>query len=391
MDLNQRFPCVDDMEKAARRRIPRFAFVYLYGGIGREVALSRNRTALDAITMNQRYLVAESVTRPNLSTEILGRRYDLPFGISPIGLSGLVWPKASEILAAAAAQHNIPTALSTFATSSLADIHKIAGDNAWFQLYLPNDPEIRKDLIKQAEISGYETLIITVDIPTQTRRDRDLRVGLSVPPKLTARTLFDIACQPRWVLETLHHGQPVFKTLTAYIPKSADLNITSRFLTNLIEGQVTHNDLALLRDHWKGKLVVKGIMSSEDALTCKSMGVDAIWVSNHGGRQLDAACAPIEILPEFRNAVGKRYPVFADSGPRTGLDIVRMLACCADFVFLGRAFMYSVAAFGARGADHVISILREELRSTLVQLGCSNMRDLPKYRDNAKMVTTYRK
>jgi len=379
-DLDQALPCVDDMEKAAKRRIPHFAFEYLYGGIGREAALERNRAMLDAVTFAPRYLVDEPGTDPDLSVNVLGQQYALPFGISPIGLSGLVWPQAAEILAKTAKENAIPMGLSTFATSKLEDI---ANENIWFQLYIPNDPDIYENLIHRAETSGVETLIITLDIPTRTRRDRDLRAGLSVPPKLTTRTLVDILTHPQWALATLYHGKPAFKTLQPYIPARANLEMTANFLADMIEGPVTRDILARVRERWKGKLVVKGVLSIEDAAICKSTGADAIWVSNHGGRQLDAARSPVEVLPDIRRAVGKGLPIFADSGPRTGLDIMRMLAMGADFVFLGRAFMYGLAAIGHEGPAHVIAVLREELRSSLVQIGCAKLNDLPSFIDTA--------
>ncbi|MCW3782106.1 alpha-hydroxy acid oxidase [Defluviimonas salinarum] len=379
MSLDQRFPCIDDLARKAARRIPEFAHEYLIGGIGREATLARNRAALDAVLFDPCYLPEALANRPYMGVELLGRRYDLPFGVSPLGLSGLMWPRAVDILAKAAAKANIPFGLSHFGTTHMSDAFAIAGRNAWFQFYAARDPGIRAAMLDEIEATGFEVLIVTIDIPSATRRDRELRVGLSVPPRITPRTLWQIATHPRWALAMALTGKPEFKNLLPYIPTGLSMAEEARFLTDVIEGHVTRDILRGLRKRWKGKLVVKGIINANDAEAALDCGADAIWVSNHGGRQLDATCASVEALPKIRAAVGPQATVIADSGPRTGLDIARMIASGADFVFLGRPFVYAVAALGRKGGDHAIHILREELRGAMAQIGCAAVRDLPKY------------
>ncbi len=375
INIVQSYPSVVDLEIAAKRRIPRFAWEYVSGGIGNEICVARNRLALDEVKLSPQYLVGQA-DNPDISCTLLGQNYDLPFGIAPIGLSGLMWPKTSEILAAAAKHNNIPCALSTFATTSLEDIKIIGGDHALFQLYPPKDPAIRTDLLHRAHKSGYKTLIVTVDIPVETRRDRDIRNGLSVPPQLNIKTLCQILARPQWTLATLLAGLPEFKTLKRYIPQGASLKQAATFLSDQVSWHITPQLLAEIRDQWSGNLIIKGILTSEDAAICQHIGADAIVVSNHGGRQLDAACSALDVIGDIRNTVGKKMPLICDGGVRNGLDIARMLAMGADFVLIGRPFVYAVAALGNKGGNHVIEILRNELKCTLAQLGCSTIDEL---------------
>lgn len=383
MDLHRKFPSVDDMESAARRRIPRFAWEYLISGIGREAGLRRNRTALDAITFRPRYLPETSTNTPDLGRRILGQDFNCPFGITPFGLTGLMWPRAADYAARTAANAHIPMGVSSFATTRMERLHEIAGPNAWYQHYPVNDPDMQKAMLAEIAHAGFEVLIVTVDIPTETRRDRDLRVGLSVPPRFDLGTVRDVAFKPRWALETLRAGSPSFVNLRPYVPDGLGLADSARFLLDAMEGTVTRGMLTEIRDLWPGKLVVKGILHPEDARTARTIGADAVWVSNHGGRQLDAALSPVEVLPEIRATLGADYPIFADSGPRNGLDIARMLAKGADFVFLGRAFIYGIAAIGAHGADHVANVLAAELRAAMGQIGCNAIDDLAEFLDRA--------
>ncbi len=376
MDLNKSFPCIDDLERATLRRLPRFASEYLRGGIGREVALVNNRVALDRVRFDARYIPNQDPGPVDLATRVLDQDFALPFGISPVGLSGLMWPRAVEILAKAAAKADIPMGLSHHATTHQSDFHAIAGKNGWFQLYPARDDDMRRAMIDEAIKTGFETLIVTVDIPGLTRRDRELRVGLSVLPRLNYETLWQVATHPRWALAAAFAGPPQFKNLLPYRPKGLSAKQQVEFFATFMDRPVCRQVLCDIRKQWPGKLVVKGISGMADAKAARDCGADAVWVSNHGARQLDAAPASVEMLPAIRQGLGTGAEIFVDSGPRTGLDIARMLASGADFVFLGRPFIYGVAGLGARGGDHAIHILREELRAVLVQLGCSRPADL---------------
>ena len=378
MNIDRKFPSVAEMQAAAKRRVPSFAYEYLSGGIGQETALKNNREALDQVKLTPRYL-SSVADRPDCSHQLFGRTYDAPFGVAPIGLGGLMWPRLAEHLAAAASSHNIPFALSGFGTTGLESIAEIALPNAWFQHYVTVDESINRSLVEKARTAGYEVLVITVDIPTVTRRAKDIRNGLSVPPRFDLRTIWDIALRPRWAIETLQAGIPRFQNLLPYIPEGSNLEQLGVFLSDVTEGHVSVDKLKWFRELWPGKLLVKGILDPREAELCKSIGIDAIIVSNHGGRQLDATRSPIEVIGSVRDAVGADMPLLADGGVRSGLDVLRFLARGADFVLVGRAFVYAVCAIGAAGADHVMNVFKEEFRMSMAQTGCPTVTDISSF------------
>ena len=377
MNINRRFPSIALMEAAAQRRIPHFAWDYMSGGIGRESVLAENCARLDRVKLCPRYLVDDAES-PDLSHSLLGTRYPSPFGVAPLGLSGLIWPQAAEHLARAARAEGISFALSGMATSSIEQIGAIGG-NIWYQHYAFADNDINADLLKRAQHSGFDTLVVTVDIPTSTRRDRDIRNGLAVPPEFNLRTLLDIVQRPAWALSMLRHGAPEFASIKPYLPVNLSLAQLGIQLSEMIEGHVSRDKLRWYRAQWPGNLIVKGILDADEAAACVDIGVDAIVVSNHGGRQLDAAQTSIDALPAIRQAVGIDYPLLADGGIRNGLDIARYLALGADYVLLGRAFMFALGAIGGNGGAHAITVLQAELAATLGQLGCPSIRHLPEF------------
>ena len=366
------------MRAAARRRVPEFALDYLEGGIGRGQNLAQNREVLDRLRFNPRY-ITDGANEPDCTRNIFGHTYDAPFGVAPIGLGGLIWPRAAEYLAAAATSHNLPFILSGFATTTLETIANISRQSAWYQQYVCFDEDIDRDMLARAKASGYRVLVITVDIPTANRRDHDLRNGVSVPPRFDWRTLRSAAACPAWCLATLRAGLPQFQNLLPYVPRGAGLDETAVFLTQLIEGHVTPEKLAWIRENWNGVLLVKGILNPADARTCIDAGADGLVVSNHGGRQLDGCLSAAEALPAIREVVGEDIPLLADGGVRNGLDIARMIAAGADLVLLGRPFMYAVAAMGERGAAHVMDVLKTEFVIAMRQIGCRQVADLPHF------------
>jgi L-lactate dehydrogenase (cytochrome) len=307
------------------------------------------------------------------------RSYSLPIGVSPMGLTGMQWPGAAEFLAATAQRQKIPFVLSTFATTRMERIAEIAPDAAWFQLYVLTEPAIEADLIARAQRSGYDVLVVTIDVPTATRRQRDIRNGLSVPPRIDVTTLLQILGRPKWALSTLRWGIPEFLNLKPYFPTNMSLADLGEYISRLTEGHVSLERLKEIRDSWPGKLVVKGVLHPADAEACRQIGADAIIVSNHGGRQLDAVPAAIDVLDDVKRACGDAMPVMVDGGIMSGLDIARALSRGADFVLIGRAFILGIAALGQDGGNHVVRLLREELRSTMGQLGCSRLADLPSF------------
>ena len=376
--MDQRFPSIASMQAAAKRRTPKFAWDYMMGGIGDEVGMQRNLTAFHDLKFMPRYL--SHVEEPDLTTKILGQTHAAPFGPAPVGLTGLMWPDAPLHILRAAAKHGLPAGMSSVATNSVEEGGAILGRNLWFQLYPMRDPEPEEDILKRFNAVGGEVLLLTVDVPGQTRRQRDIGNGLAVPPRQDWRTYLQGAMRPAWALETLKVGVPTFKTISRYVP-GADTSPLAfgHYLSSVLGGHNPIDRLKRYRDLWKGKLVIKGLLGLEDVRTAMEVGADAIIVSNHGGRQLDAAPTAVEVLPAIRQTVGGKMAIIADGGVRTGLDIAKYLALGADFVMLGRPMVMSVCAAGAAGPDHAMEILRQELVTTLNQIGCSDYRDLAKF------------
>ncbi len=383
MTRDRRFPSIHAMQARAARRVPRFAFGYVEGGIDREVCLAANVDALRRVVLEPRAIVDEAF-EPDLSVTLFGHTWPLPFAPAPLGLTGLIWPNAPALIARAAIGHGLPACLSTFATMSVEEIGAIAGSNLWFQLYCTVDPAIENDIVDRAEAAGASVLVVTVDVPTRTRRERDIASGLSVPPRFDRTTLMDIMARPTWALAMLRAGIPRFRTLEPYMPKGLALAQMGEHLASMSDGRVTAGKLERLRERWKGPMMVKGLLDPDDAVRMRDMGVDAVAVSNHGGRQFDAAPAPVDVLPAIRRAVGADYPLVADGGVRSGIDVARMIACGADFVLMGRAFAYAVAAGGETGLDHAIRIIHADLRQVMMQAGTPRLDDLPARRTTGR-------
>tara|TARA_R110002094_G_scaffold3033_4_gene11178 strand:+ start:915 stop:2237 length:1323 start_codon:yes stop_codon:yes gene_type:complete len=373
MDLHATYPALSDLRARARRRIPKFVWEYLDSGTGSEATKARNRTALDGIGMMPSVLDGEFT--PDLSTTLFGHPMPLPFGIAPIGMSGLIWPGAEPLLAQAGAAHGIPYTLSTVATQSPEDIAPHLGPQAWFQMYPPRDPDIRTDMLTRARTAGFSTLILTVDVPYASRRERQVRSGLTNPPKLTPRLLTQIATRPAWALATAKRGMPHMRGLDKYANAATRGLSPTAHVGYLLRTAPDWDYVSWLRDAWDGPFVVKGILRAPDAVRLDQMGVDALWVSNHAGRQFDGAPASIEALPAIRAATA--LPLIFDSGIESGLDILRALALGADFVMLGRAFHFALGALGAKGVDHLIDILARDMAANMGQLGARDLKSLP--------------
>lgn len=374
---NTNFPSIDDLRAEAKRKIPRFAFEYLDGGCNEDVNLNKNTTELREVELKPYYLNAH--TSSELKTELFGQVYDAPFGIAPVGLQGLMWPNAPEILAKAAFQHNIPFVLSTVSTSSIERISEITGGRAWFQLYHPAEDQIRNSIIKRAEAAGCPVLVILCDVPTFGYRPRDIRNGLAMPPRMTLQNILQIMGKPEWAIKTLIHGQPEFATMKPYMPKGLNMKQLGMYMNKTFSGRLNQEKVSAIRDLWKGKLVLKGVATEEDTEMAIKLGLDGIIVSNHGGRQLDAGQSSVKSLhPIVKNYKGK-IKIMMDSGLRSGPDVARTLASGADFSFLGRSFMYGVAALGNQGGDHTISILKTQLLQVMNQICCKSVTDFPQH------------
>lgn len=376
-EFNRRYPSVDDLRLRAKKRIPLFAFEYLDGGCNEDVNLRRNTSEIRDVELRPQYLSPHSGSE--LGTELFGQTYDAPFGIAPIGLQGLIWPGAPEILARAAFEHNVPFVLSTVSTSSIETICEITEGRAWFQLYHPTENRLRDDIIKRAEAAGCPVLVILCDVPTFGFRPRDIRNGLAMPPKMTIKNLLQIVMRPNWAWQTLRKGQPNFATLKPYMPAGLNLKELGKFMDETFSGRLNDEKIKPIRDMWKGKLVLKGVASEEDTERAIRLGLDGIIISNHGGRQLDAGQSTIKPLAKIAAKFGERITVMMDSGIRTGPDIARVLANGAKFTFLGRSFMYGVSALGHEGGRHTISLLKAQLQQVMEQICCQTTEDFPKH------------
>lgn len=373
LKYNPQYPSISDLKRKAKQRMPKFAFDYLEGGCNDEVNLSRNETDFHKITLMPHYL--RKLNGMDMSVDLFGHRYSAPIGISPIGLQGLMWPNAPEILAKAALRQNIPYILSTVSTSSIERIAEVSEGQAWFQLYHPTENSLRDDILKRLDAVQCPVLVVLVDVPSFGLRYREIKSGLSMPPRMTINNFLQAAIRPTWGIETLRVGIPEFATLKPYMSKDLNLSQLGKFMNSTFTGRVDMDKIAAIRDIWKGKLVIKGIVNEEDAEKVTAIGADGIIVSNHGGRQIDAGESTIKPLKGLVDKFGDKLKVMIDSGLRSGPDIGRALACGADFTFMGRPFMYGVGALGKKGGDHTIAILKLQLKQVMEQLGCETLED----------------
>ena len=372
MDYDSRLPGIDDLKRLARRRLPNFAFDYLEAGIDREVGKRRNREAFDEVRLTPRYL--RDVSTAALEVTIFGRRYAMPVGVAPVGLGNMLWPQAERSLASSAQQANVPYVLSTFSTTDLEEIAQAAPDVCWFQLYTPRQPAALRDLLARVRAAGFHVLVVTVDIPVGAKRNRELKNGLKLPFSFTWNIVWQSMTHPRWALATLRHGRPDFVNVQRY--RSGPTTGLAEFITNFSVQGVSQEHLHMIRNIWKGPLVVKGVQHPQDALAALNLGADGLIVSNHGGRQLDGAPSSVESLRQLPDEVRSKTTVMLDSGVRTGLDIVRAKALGAEMAFSGRPFFYGVAALGTKGGRQVVGIFRDELTRTLQQVGCPSFESM---------------
>ncbi|MBX2917184.1 MAG: alpha-hydroxy-acid oxidizing protein [Cyclobacteriaceae bacterium] len=374
---NKSYPSIKDLRNKAKRRIPRFAFEYLDGGCNEDINLHKNTNDLREVELVPVYL--KPAPAVNLQTELFGHVYDAPFGIAPVGLQGLIWPNATEILAKAAHQHNIPFILSTVTTSGIERVSELTEGKAWFQLYHPAEDALRDDIIQRLKESKYDVLVLLCDVPSFGFRPRDIRNGLAMPPNMTLNNILQIMGKPRWALNTLVHGTPEFATLKKYMPKGLNMKGLGQFMDKTFSGRLNKEKISAIRDQWKGKLVLKGVASEADAEIAVQLGLDGIIVSNHGGRQIDAGESAIHSLLPIEKKYKHKIKIMMDSGIRSGPDVARALASGAEFTFLGRSFMYGVAALGEAGGDHTIAILKTQLQQVMNQVGCESTHELTKY------------
>ena len=361
---------IDDAIRLSKKRLPKLVFDFIDGASGDDKLAEINSTALDQIRLEPK--VFRNVENRNLSKKIFDFHFDYPFGFAPMGMTNLSWPEADKMIAKESAYNNIPTCVSMASSTTLEDMFTFSEGHSWMQIYIFQSEEFIMELLKRAESIGYKVLILTVDVPILSRRARDDRNGFGYPFKIGPKQFLDFALHPQWSLTTLFKGAPQPMN---YVTSTSGDQI---FRRKESRGATDWNTLKRVRDAWKGKLIIKGVMNSEDALKIKEAGADAIQVSNHGGRQLDSATASINALPLIRKALGDDFPILFDSGIRSGSDILRALALGANFVMFGRPLMYAIGADGARGLRRIINLIKEELSTNLGLVGLTDINEVDK-------------
>ena len=369
--LLKRFPTSAYLRRVAPRNVPLFAFEYGDTGAGDDVGVADNWAALDAVKVAARYGVMPLL--PPVGVELFGRRYAAPIGIAPMGGPSLIWPGADLLLAEAAQEARVPYTLGVAGGATIEQVAEVAPDVFWLQLYrfAHNDHEIGFDLVRRATAAEVKVLALTLDVPVRTIRSRESYAGLGGVFRPSPRMIYEMMVRPRWLLALLRHGYPRFATIAQYA-KSNNTNEVIEFARREMGGAFSWEEVARYRDAWKGPMVVKGILHPADAEKAVSLGCEGVWVSNHGGRQIEALIPTIDVLPAIASAVGKRATVVFDSGIRSGQDVMRALALGADAAFAGKSFLWAVAALGDEGPAYLIDLYTEELRASLGQIGAQS-------------------
>jgi isopentenyl diphosphate isomerase/L-lactate dehydrogenase-like FMN-dependent dehydrogenase len=365
---------VEDLRAIARSRLPRAVFDFIDGGADDELTLHSNARAYEQLFWRPRVLV--DVSQRNTSVEVLNASSSLPLIIAPTGLAALAWARADVLLARAAAAAGVPFTISTSSSVRMEEIrHQAQDTRLWFQVYLYKDRELVGSLIERARSIGCEALVITVDVPVLGRRLRDRRNRFTVPLRPNGRLIWDVLRCPRWTGQILRHGVPRMQNFVDGKQTSSVESLAALMTTNM-DASVTWDALSWIRDRWAGQLVLKGVLHAEDAARAVSSGMDAVAVSNHGGRQLDGASSTLQALPEIVASVAGRAQVFIDGGVRRGADIAKACALGAQAVMVGRPALYGVGAGGRAGAKRMLDIFRDELDRCLALLGCPRVTQL---------------
>jgi L-lactate dehydrogenase (cytochrome) len=360
---------IDDLRRMARRRAPKGVFEYVDGAAGEERSLERARAAFDSLVFHPRVL--RDVDVVDTATTILGQPSALPFVFAPTGYTRMMHTEGESAVAAVAARGGIPYALSTMGTTTIEDIAAIGnGARHWFQLYVWRDRERSESLIRRAAAAGYDTLVLTVDVPVGGDRRRDVRNGLTIPPTLGWRTFLNGATHPAWLYDFLT-TEPL-----SFVSLAGPGHVLAEVAKTFFDPTVTFEDLAFLRSLWPGKVIVKGVQTMADAVALADHGVDGIVLSNHGGRQLDRAATPLDLLASVVAEIGERCEVLIDTGVRSGADIVAAVALGASGVLVGRAYLYGLMAAGERGVQRAFDLLADDVRRTMRLLGVTSIAEL---------------
>ena len=365
-----RYPDLIDIRERCRRRVPRFVWDYFDSATGRERMRQINRLAFDSIK------VEPSVLHGNLDIDLgvnfLNQCFSLPFGIAPVGMSGLIYPDSELVLCEFGRKSNIPYCLSTVAAMSPERLAENAiADDVWFQLYPPRDLDILRSLIDRVEKVGIKTLVLTLDLPGPSVRERQLRAGLTIPPRVNASMVMQSVMKPSWGIRRLRAGLPKLECIERYSDDNSSRSSTGH-IGYLMRTAPDERYLHKVRDLWPGTLIAKGLTTTQSLRTLEGAGVDAIWVSNHAGRQFESGISSIESLRSVRSST--KLPIIFDSGVETGLDIIKAYMLGANFVMMGRSWHYALGAFGHAGPDVLAKLLQRDLMANLTQMGLSNLR-----------------
>ncbi len=365
---------IADLRDLARKRLPRAIFDYADRGSYDEITLARNRADLHKLEFRQR--VMRDLSTLSVASTMLGEKVTMPLAIAPTGLTGLFYGDGEIHGARAALDFGIPFTLSTMSICSIEDVRAAVQRPFWMQLYLMRDRGFNQALIARARAAGCSALMLTVDLPMHALRRRDPKNGLSVPPRLTFSNALDMASKPTWCWRLLNARRRSFGNLAGHLGKSADLHTLSEWVAAQFNPAVNWADIDWLRSQWTGKLILKGILDAEDARIGAGLAIDALVVSNHGGRQLDGASSSISVLPEIVDAVQNRCEVWFDGGVQSGQDMVRALALGAKACLIGKSFLYALGAMGGPGVTLALKLMRSELELTMALTGCTDIRQL---------------
>jgi L-lactate dehydrogenase (cytochrome) len=367
---------VEDLRRIARRRLPRGVFDYIDGGAEDELTMAANSAAYRRLTFSPRVL--RDVSQVDISSSLFGRKLAYPLVLAPTGFTRIAHPEGELAVARAARRAGLPYALSTLGTRSIEEVAEVGSDRLWFQVYTWRDRDLVADLVKRAANAGYEALCLTVDTAVLGRRERDLRRGFTLPPKIGISTLIDGIIHPGWSWAFLTSDPIIFANVAgnSSVGDGTDAISLAEYVGSQFDPALSWDDVDWLRERWDGHLVLKGIQSVEDARIAADRGVDAIAISNHGGRQLDSAPAALDLVAPIAEAVGGRVEIVCDGGVRRGSDIIKAIALGANAVMVGRPYLYGLAAAGEAGVDQVLSNFASEMERTMALIGCTSVEDL---------------
>lgn len=363
--------CIDDLQKLAKRRVPKMFYDYADSGSWTESTYRANETDLQDIKFRQR--VALDVSKRSTEMTMLGEKVTMPVGLAPTGLTGMQHADGEILAARAAAEYGVPFTLSTMSICSIEDVAEDTNKPFWFQLYVMRDRDFVSRLIERARDANCSALMVTLDLQILGQRHKDVYNGLSAPPKLTIRNMVNMATKPRWCLGMLGTKRRDFRNIVGHVKGVEDMSSLSSWTNSQFDPSLSWDDVAAIRKQWGGKLIIKGVLDAEDAKAAVNIGADAIVVSNHGGRQLDGAMSAIAALPAIVDAVGDKAEVWMDSGIRSGQDVLRAIALGAKATLIGRAFLYGLGARGQDGVRETLEIIHKELDVTMGLCGKSDL------------------